>query len=155
MPRGGVLPGMLRKPQKEDLGMQIRQDICSSAPSQVVRAQARAWLIEAGLRPGSRPLEGSTRDCQLLPASHEQLLLEFKVFTSQVQAFPTRWPGGAHFSPPGGPEEVTWSNMGLVAAHTSSCKAAGPCLPVCIHLPGMLCSTWPLAMAVSCRWWVT
>ena len=49
--------------------MQIPQDICSSGPSQVVRAQARAWLIEAGLRPGSRPLEGSTRDCQLLPAS--------------------------------------------------------------------------------------
>ena len=44
------------KYQKEGLCRQIPQDICSPVPSQVMKAQPRAWLREAGLRPGSRPL---------------------------------------------------------------------------------------------------
>ena len=83
--------------------MQIPQAICSPAPSQVVRAQARAWLMEAGLRPGSRPLEGSTRDCQLLPASLSSCWNSGCVY--QLGSSTLRGgQGGAHFSPPGGPD---------------------------------------------------
>ena len=128
--------------------MQIPQDICSSGPSQVVRAQARAWLIEAGLRPGSRPLEGSTRDCQLLPASLSSCWNSWCVYQSGSSTL-RGGQGGAHFSPPGGPEVLTWSNMGLVAAHTPP-HAKPSTLPSMHTSTGMLCSTWPPAMAGSC-----
>ena len=83
--------------------MQIPQDICSPAPSQVVRAQARAWLMEAGLRPCSRPLEGSTRGCRSLGASLSSCWNSRCVY--QLGSSTLRGgQGGAHFSPPGGPD---------------------------------------------------
>ena len=63
MPCGGVCQAGEGKYQKEGLGRQIPQDICSPASSQVVGAQARAWLREARLRPSFRILEGSSMDC--------------------------------------------------------------------------------------------
>ena len=91
------------KYQKEGLCRQIPQDICSPAPSQVVKAQPRAWLREAGLKPGSRPLEGSTRDCRLLQASLTSSWNSRCVYQLDSTTL-GGGQGGAYFSPPGGPD---------------------------------------------------